>query len=250
MFDAFRKHPGKATAAHADDLQALIVASREERAALSAMLTQIQLQAGKLAAAGKASQDAEACLPDIEARLAAVARRVEFVEEAVGRANVALDGAAVNLDGRLERLTTQVQVVEHVETRLDTLGSLAESIESRIQHAQGLASDVERSAAAGDRLMEELARVEARPRQAARAEADERLFANVHGKTAAIAAMLEDVRVKMETIGEHPTTIAGVLASFSELGGLVLEAQSTLGSRQARHVPFERRSRGVRGQRA
>ena len=43
MLDAFKKNTGPNGRAQADELQALINSSREERAALSTMLTQIQV---------------------------------------------------------------------------------------------------------------------------------------------------------------------------------------------------------------
>ena len=49
MLDAFKKTGGSRQ--QSDELQSLIAASREERAALSTMLTQVQLHSAKLASA-------------------------------------------------------------------------------------------------------------------------------------------------------------------------------------------------------
>ena len=59
MLDAFKKNSGNTGRVQADELQALIATSREERAALSTMLTQIQLHSAKLATASKTLQDVE-----------------------------------------------------------------------------------------------------------------------------------------------------------------------------------------------
>ena len=48
MLDAFKSKSG-ATKLQSDELQTLIAASKEERAALSTMLTQVQLHSAKLA---------------------------------------------------------------------------------------------------------------------------------------------------------------------------------------------------------
>ena len=56
MLDAFKKGPSKQ---QASELQSLIAASKEERAALSTMLTQVQLHGAKLSNAGKALQEVE-----------------------------------------------------------------------------------------------------------------------------------------------------------------------------------------------
>ena len=52
MLDAFKSKSG-ASKLQSDELQTLIAASKEERAALSTMLTQVQLHSAKLATAGK-----------------------------------------------------------------------------------------------------------------------------------------------------------------------------------------------------
>ena len=58
MLDAFKKS-GVSRQQQADELQTLIAASKEERAALSTMLTQVQLHSAKLASAGKTLQEVE-----------------------------------------------------------------------------------------------------------------------------------------------------------------------------------------------
>ena len=57
MLDAFKK--SGATRQQSDELQSLIAASKEERAALSTMLTQVQLHSAKLASASKSLQEVE-----------------------------------------------------------------------------------------------------------------------------------------------------------------------------------------------
>jgi len=59
MLDAFKKGGSKSAGQQFDELQALIAASKEERAALSTMLTQIQLHSAKLATASKSLQEVE-----------------------------------------------------------------------------------------------------------------------------------------------------------------------------------------------
>ena len=59
MLDAFKKGGAKPVQQQFDELQALIAASKEERAALSTMLTQIQLHSAKLAGAGKQLQEVD-----------------------------------------------------------------------------------------------------------------------------------------------------------------------------------------------
>ena len=62
MLDSFKKMGGsgnKPGKQQAEELEALIATSREERAALSTMLTQIQIHSAKLSTAGKSLQEVE-----------------------------------------------------------------------------------------------------------------------------------------------------------------------------------------------
>ena len=58
MLEAFKKS-GKPGRNQAEELETLIATSREERAALSTMLTQMQLQTTKLSTAGKSLQEVD-----------------------------------------------------------------------------------------------------------------------------------------------------------------------------------------------
>ena len=76
MLEAFKKS-GKNGRNQAEELEALIATCREERAAVSTMLTQMQLQSTKLATAGKSLQEvdekaghAHALLDEVMERLA------------------------------------------------------------------------------------------------------------------------------------------------------------------------------------
>jgi chromosome segregation ATPase len=96
MLDAF-KSKSPTSKAQSDELQSLIAASREERAALSTMLTQIQQQSAKLATAGKSLQE---------------------VDEKAGKAHTKLD----EVNGRLAKAATRVQELEAIDARIKALG--------------------------------------------------------------------------------------------------------------------------------
>ena len=59
-----------------DELQSLIAASKEERAALSTMLTQVQLHSAKLASASKSLQEVEEKAGKANSRLDEVTDRL------------------------------------------------------------------------------------------------------------------------------------------------------------------------------
>ncbi|MCA1650172.1 MAG: hypothetical protein LC753_07770 [Acidobacteria bacterium] len=101
MLDAFKKGSAKPIRQQADELEALIATSREERAALSTMLTQVQVHSAKLATAGKSLQEvdekagkAAARLEDVSGRVAGVAGRVKELEAIDARVRALADAVA------------------------------------------------------------------------------------------------------------------------------------------------------------
>jgi hypothetical protein len=77
-----------------------------------------------------------------------------------------------------------------------------------------------------------------------------RLVDEVHLKTNVIVNMLEDVRLNMETLGEHKTVTDHVMATFNRLNELVQEAQSTMRALQAERELAERIERANKQLRA
>lgn len=118
MLEGFRKHQGRSPREQADDLEALIAASREERAALTTMLSQIQLHSAKLTAATRTLQEveqrsaaAERRLDDIMARMTQVDSRTNDVEALEMRLRTLGDAVAAaerSLESRLEALNAEV----------------------------------------------------------------------------------------------------------------------------------------------
>src|SRR5258708_29296389 len=109
MLDAFKSKSG-ASKLQSDELQTLIAASKEERAALSTMLTQVQLHGATLAYAGKMLQEGEekagkahTKLDEVTDRLNKAAARVKELEA---------------IDGRIKALTDSVTQAEKEAVRL------------------------------------------------------------------------------------------------------------------------------------
>src|SRR5215216_1100270 len=99
MLDAFKKTG--ATRQQSDELQALIAASKEERAALSTMLTQLQIQSAKLASASKSLHEVEenagkahARLDEVNERLAQAGKRTTELEAIDARITSLADAVA------------------------------------------------------------------------------------------------------------------------------------------------------------
>ena len=105
MLDAI-KRMGTGNKQQAGELQDLIAAAREERAALSAMLTQVQLHGAKVAAAGKAVQQ-------VEEKATKAVGRIDELSSRIG----AIDGqlqALATIDARVKALSDAVSQAERL----------------------------------------------------------------------------------------------------------------------------------------
>ena len=69
-------------------------------------------------------------------------------------------------------------------------------------------------------------------------------------KTNVIVNMLEDVRLNMETLGEHKALMDHVMANVNRLGEMLQESQSTLRALQTERELAERIERGNKQLRA
>ncbi len=244
MLDAF-KSKGGATKVQSDELQTLITASKEERAALSTMLTQVQLHSAKLAAAGKILQDVEdkagkanARLDEVHGRLTtAVSRvaeleamdaRIKALSDAVARAeNEALrltapDGEFPKHKEALQALAAQaVQARESLETLKEDqagLDALRDQLRDahtgiRTSHEQGqsLKSDFEQLRSLSGQLSEEFGTLKDLSRQ-------------THDETATTVALVRDVEKRL-----------GPLATLQDMSRTTEERMATLNS-LAEHV--------------
>jgi hypothetical protein len=68
----------------------------------------------------------------------------------------------------------------------------------------------------------------------------------VHLKTNVIVNVLEDVRLNMESLGDHKAVVDHVMSSFNRLSEIVQEARSTMRALQAERELAERIDRGKR----
>ena len=132
MLEAFKKMgsgASKATAEQVNELQALINTSREERGALSAMLTQIEVHAKKLSQVGKSLQQvndratgATAKFEEMSTKLAALEARTRGFEKIDGRIR-SLGDAVTQAEQTAEKLTAPdgtLQKHRHAVQQLST----------------------------------------------------------------------------------------------------------------------------------
>jgi chromosome segregation ATPase len=136
MLDGFKKHHGRSAREQADDLEALIATSREERAALAMMLSQIQVHGAKLTAATRTLQEAEQRSAEVERRLdelmtrmtqvnnrthdvEALEMRLRTLSDAVAAAEQSLESRVQTLNAEVAQLRTVVGAVAPAVTKED-----------------------------------------------------------------------------------------------------------------------------------
>ncbi len=121
MLDAFKGLTGGAKAQkQSDDLQGLIATAREERNALSAMLTQISMRTSKLQQMGKSLELVDEKADAAGSRLDDLVNRIESIEE---RAR-----SFGEIDARIQALLDAAAQAQHSVDRLMAPdGELAEA---------------------------------------------------------------------------------------------------------------------------
>lgn len=245
MLDAFKKGSAKPIRQQADELEALIATSREERAALSTMLTQIQVHSAKLATAGKSLQEvdekagkAQARLEEVSGRVAGVAGRVKELEtidarvralaDAVSRAEQeAMKLTAPDSDFQKHRQAVQQLSSQVLQTRdsLDALKqeqAVLDELRETLLHAQAdvkdstdrtgaLKSEFEQLRSLGTHLTQEIGRVKDVSRE-------------MHDEAGSTLAIVKDVEKKL-----------GPVAQLQEMSKTTEERMATLNA-LAEHV--------------
>src|SRR6185503_18435477 len=140
MLEAFKKS-GKNGRNQAEELEALIATSREERAALSTMLTQMQLQTTKLATAGKSLQEVDEKAGKAHARL-------DDVVERLGKA----DARAAELETIDARIRMLAQSVDRAQEEVGALVAPGGELNSHRQAVDALAAQAVNARAGLDAL--------------------------------------------------------------------------------------------------
>src|SRR6476661_10525911 len=108
MLDSFKKGPSSRQ--QSDELQSLIAASKEERAALSTMLTQVQLHGAKIMSAGKTLQE-------VEEKAAKAQARLDELTERMAKADTRTKELEA-VEGRIRALTESVAQAEKEAVKL------------------------------------------------------------------------------------------------------------------------------------
>src|SRR6185503_3833195 len=163
MLEAFKKS-GKNGRSQAEELGALIATCREERAALSTMLTQIQLQSTRLATAGKSLQEVDEKAVQAHTRLDQIAERL-----------AGADARATELAAIDARIRALIEAVARAEEATAKVTAPDGELQKQKQALQNLSSQALQTRASLDSLKKEQASLdELRERlQASQAEVHE-----------------------------------------------------------------------------
>jgi chromosome segregation ATPase len=194
MLDAFKGLTGGAKAQkQSDDLQGLIDTAREERSALSAMLTQISMRTSKLQQMGKSLELVDQKAGATGGRLDDLVKRIESIEE---RAR-----SFGEIDARIQSLLDVTAQAQHT---VEKLMSPDGDLQKHRQSVQQLSSQTLETHASLDALKKERAGLDEFRAQLRKSQAD--IKQSVDG-AAALKADLDQVRGTATQLAQEYTRL-------------------------------------------
>jgi len=222
MLDAFKKmgnSGGKPARQQSEELEALIETSREERAALSTMLTQIQLHSAKLATAGKTLQE-------VEEKAGSAHTKLDEVTERLAKADVRAKELET-IDGRIRTLGEAVAQAERDTVKLTAPDG---ELQKQKQAIQSLSSQALQTRASLDALKKDQAALEDLREHLRQSQTEVRESSD---KTDALKGEFGQLRTLSTTLTQDLTRIKDVLrATHDEANAtveLVREVEKKLG---------------------
>lgn len=211
MLDAFKKigSGGKGSKEQVDELQALIGTAREERSALSTMLTQVQLHGAKLAQAGKSLQQ-------IDERATQANTRIGEVTERLSR----LDRQAQELEKLDARIRTLVEAVAQAEQTATTLTAPDGELQKHKNAVQVLASQAIQTKASLDALKKEQGALDDLREQLRQSLAEVKGSAE---RAEALKAEVEQLRTMAVQLGQDHTKLKDASREAREQASTTVE---------------------------
>jgi DNA repair exonuclease SbcCD ATPase subunit len=211
MLDGFKKQ-GRSAREQADDLESLIATSREERAALTMMLSQIQLHGAKVAAAGRTLQE-------VDERSAAAERRLDEIMR------------------RMTQVDSRTNDVEALEMRLRTLGDAVTEAERAFEaRAQALNAEVAEIRTLASRLAQDVRALQnsitetgkdSSPSPEASVAPASRNVDTLRSHVDAIAVQVTDARRKLEGVSAIQARLLPLRAQLTSLKSQIEKGQIT-----------------------
>ena len=214
MLEPLKGLIGSKTQKQVDDLQALITTAKEERSALSAMLTHIPTRSAELMQMGKTLEQVEGKASAASGKLDAVAMRMEAMEHRVK-----------TFDGMEKRVQALVYTVTSMQQAAEMLIDPEGDFQKHRQQVQQLSSQAPKTQASVDALEElgtQLHKGQAEMKQAVeRASTLQEELDNVRGTAGQLAQDIAEVRVSSREAREDSTSAVETVKDLEKrLGSL------------------------------
>jgi chromosome segregation ATPase len=222
---------GRSAAVKDELLQELTRVQARQRD-VTAQLEGAEEQLKRLEAASKALDQRRTQLVFSEKRIAAFeARAAELAQ------------LTEDIDAKIAALAKRDAVVDAIRNEVASVHDISARSKSDLQYVEAHRNDV---AALREKVDEVLACVGETEIRLESIESRKKLVDEVQLKTNVITNMLEDVRINLETLGEQKAVVDHVMDNFTRLNEKVQEAQTTMRSLQAERELAERIERGIK----
>jgi len=241
---------------------------------VAARLSEVQALSNELQRSVSVKNELVEELAGVQSRQNDVAMHLDAADGQLKR----LETAAKDLDKRGSQLAVAEKRIGAFETRLGDLCQMADDIEATLKRVAGRETlvqavrrevegiheisarskaDLEHVAAhraemvtLRDKLDGLLATIAETETRIAAIDGRRKVVDEVQVKTNVIVNMLEDVRLNMDTLGEHKTIMEQAMADFTRLTELVQESQTTLRALKAERELAGKIERGTKRLRA
>jgi chromosome segregation ATPase len=154
---------------------------------------------------------------------------------------------ATQVESAIQSVAKRESVVEAVRKEVDGIHELSARSKSDLEHVESHRAEMITLRDKLDGLLAAIAETETR---IAAIDGRRKVVDEVQLKTNAIVNMLEDVRLNMDTLGEHKTIMEHAMSDFTRLTELVQESQTTLRALKAERELAGRIERGTKRLRA
>ncbi|MBM3818867.1 MAG: hypothetical protein FJW14_07620 [Acidimicrobiia bacterium] len=149
MLDALKGLTGGKATKHTEDLQSLVSTAKEERSALSAMLTQISMRTAKLTQMGKSLEQVDEKAAAVTNRLDVLVKRIEGLEQ-----------QAKSFGETEKRVSTLIDTATHAQQAAEKVMAPNGELEKHRRMVQQLSSQALETQASVDALKKERAALE------------------------------------------------------------------------------------------
>jgi chromosome segregation ATPase len=154
--------------------------------------------------------------------------QLAFAEKRIGAFEtrlVDLCQMANEIETTIQRVMDRGTVVEAVRREVEGIHAISDRSRADLEHVAAHRAEMVTLRDKLDGLLSTIAETETR---IAAIDGRRKLVDEVQLKTNVIVNMLEDVRLNMDTLGEHKTIMEQAMADFTRLTELVQESQTTL----------------------